>query len=73
MWSKNDFIHKMKIVLKELRETFVGLKIFQHAKLNTNEIFMTPLKAGTHLSALSQPGRQANDYPPKNNHRIERI
>ncbi len=25
--SKNDFIHKMKIVLKELRETYVCLKI----------------------------------------------
>ncbi len=25
--SKNDFVHKMKICLKELRETFVALKI----------------------------------------------
>jgi len=25
--SKNDFIHKMKICLKELRETFVALKL----------------------------------------------
>ncbi len=35
--SKNDFIHKMKVVLKELRETFVGLKIIQRTKLYTNE------------------------------------
>ena len=31
--SKKDFIHKMKIVVKELRETFVCLKIIQKAKL----------------------------------------
>ncbi len=32
--SKNDFIHKMKIVLKELRETYVCLKINQfHVKI----------------------------------------
>ena len=27
--STNDFVHKMKISLKELRETFVSLKIIQ--------------------------------------------
>ena len=27
--SRKDFIHKMKIALKELRETFVALKIIQ--------------------------------------------
>ena len=27
--SRRDFIHKLKIVLKELRETFVGLKIIE--------------------------------------------
>ena len=31
--SKKDFIHKMKIVLKELRETFVCLKIIHKTKL----------------------------------------
>lgn len=31
--SRKDFIHKMKVVLKELRETFVCLKIIYHAKL----------------------------------------
>jgi len=34
--SSNDFIHKMQIVLKELRETFVNLKIIFGAKLNSN-------------------------------------
>ncbi len=31
--SRRDFIHKMKIVLKELRETFICLKIIQRIKL----------------------------------------
>ncbi len=31
--SRKDFIHKIKIVLKELRETFVALKIIHNAKL----------------------------------------
>ena len=35
--SKRDFIHKMKIVLKELRETFICLKILRKTKLFKNE------------------------------------
>ena len=31
--SRKDFVHKIKIVLKELRETFVCLKIIRRAKL----------------------------------------
>ncbi len=31
--SRRDFIHKIKIVLKELRETFVCLKIIYRTKL----------------------------------------
>ena len=34
--SKRDFIHKMKIVLKELRETFICLKILYKTKLFKN-------------------------------------
>ncbi len=35
--SNNDFIHKMKIVLKELREPLVCLKIIYQAKLYSSE------------------------------------
>jgi len=35
--SRKDFIHKMKVVLKELRETFVCLKIIFRTKLFKNE------------------------------------
>ncbi|AHW59836.1 four helix bundle protein [Draconibacterium orientale] len=33
--SKKDFIHKMSVCLKELRETFVAIKIIKYSKLLT--------------------------------------
>jgi len=35
--SRKDFIHKMKIILKELRETYVCLKIVHQSKLFKKE------------------------------------
>ncbi|MCK4639814.1 MAG: four helix bundle protein [Candidatus Marinimicrobia bacterium] len=35
--SRKDFIHKMKVILKELRETFVCLKIIHQSKLYKTE------------------------------------
>ena len=35
--SRRDFIHKMKIVLKDLRETFICLKIIYRSKLYKTE------------------------------------
>ena len=35
--SRNDFIHKMSVVLKELRETHSNLKIIQRANLYLKE------------------------------------
>ncbi|MEM7185128.1 MAG: four helix bundle protein, partial [Bacteroidota bacterium] len=34
--SRRDFVHKMKICLKELRESQVNLKILEQAKLINN-------------------------------------
>jgi four helix bundle protein len=31
--STNDFLHKIQVVLKELRETFVALRIIQEAEM----------------------------------------
>lgn len=39
--SRKDFVHKMKIALKELRETFVCLKIIYKAKLYKSKDKMT--------------------------------
>ena len=36
--SRKDFIHKMKVVLKELRETFICLKIIHKTNLYKTEI-----------------------------------
>ena len=38
--SRKDFIHKMKVALKELRETFVCLKIIDRTKLYKYETKM---------------------------------
>jgi four helix bundle protein len=38
--SRKDFIHKMKISLKELRETFICLKIISSTKLYSSEIII---------------------------------
>jgi len=44
--SKNDFIHKLQIILKELRETVVNLKIINRASLLTEEEDINKLKYG---------------------------
>jgi four helix bundle protein len=36
--SRKDFIHKIQIVLKELRESLICLKIINKAKLSVNEL-----------------------------------
>ena len=35
--SRKDFIHKMKVILKEFRETFICLKIIHRSKLYKTE------------------------------------
>jgi four helix bundle protein len=51
--SKNDFIHKIKIVLKELRETQVCLKIIHKAKLfKSEDELKVVLKEATELVAI---------------------
>ncbi|MGC4040832.1 MAG: four helix bundle protein [Flavobacterium sp.] len=42
--SKKDFIHKMGICLKELRETFNCLKIIEKADLSSNKELIIKLK-----------------------------
>lgn len=42
--SKKDFIHKMGICLKELRETFNCLKIIEKAKLTSNNELNNKIK-----------------------------
>ncbi len=51
--SRNDFVHKMKLALKELRETFVNLKIIKRAKLcNNDEKMEKVIKENNELIAI---------------------
>ncbi len=51
--SNKDFIHKIKVVLKELRETFVALKIIKRANLYKNkERQETAMKENNELIAI---------------------
>jgi len=52
--SKNDFIHKMKIGNKELRESSINLRIIDRAKLlkNHSEILNKGMKETNELIAI---------------------
>jgi len=51
--SKKDFIHKIKVVLKELRETFICLKIIHRTKLfKTEKKIITALKENNELISI---------------------
>lgn len=51
--SRKDFIHKIKVVLKELRESFVCLKIINKARLYKTKIKIdTALKENDELISI---------------------
>lgn len=51
--SRNDFIHKMKIILKELRETFICLKIIRKKPLiEPSTIYDSVYKENNELIAI---------------------
>ncbi|WKZ60600.1 MAG: four helix bundle protein [Cyclobacteriaceae bacterium] len=51
--SRNDFIHKIKVVLKELRESHVALRIIHRSKLfSSEEKILHALKEANELIAI---------------------
>ena len=42
--SRKDFIHKFKVILKELRETLIGIKIVERASLHQDHRFLNQVK-----------------------------
>ncbi len=51
--SRKDFVHKIKIVLKELRETFICLEIIKRTNLCNNELKMrTAIKENDELISI---------------------
>lgn len=45
--SRSDFVHKMKICLKELRESYICLKIIHQSSLIIDEAFLNEVMAET--------------------------
>ncbi len=50
--SRADFMHKIKVVLKELRETYVGMKILYSLNTDPSFNFETVLKECNELIAI---------------------
>lgn len=51
--SPKDFVHKMQIVLKELKETWVALRIVEKSKLHSNqELFFKVLDECNQLISI---------------------
>jgi len=50
--SRADFIHKVKIILKELRESFVCLKILKRKEYLPEDILLPILKEADELIAI---------------------
>ena len=55
--SKKDFLHKMRVVLKELRETIINLKIIHLSKLlNSEELLLKVKKENNELISIFVTG-----------------
>ena len=50
--SRKDFIHKLKICLKELRESMVWMKFIDRMKLDTTEDFQSTMKEVNELISI---------------------
>jgi four helix bundle protein len=50
--SRKDFIHKIKIVLKELRETFNNLRIIKLANIIESDLLEIALKENNELISI---------------------
>ena len=50
--SRKDFIHKVKVSLKELRETYSGLRIIQKLSENRNEEITLMIKENNELISI---------------------
>lgn len=52
--SRKDFVHKIKILLKELRESRVGLKILKELKIGHQDYLNSILSENSELIAIFQ-------------------
>jgi len=71
--SGRDFVHKLGICLKELRETFINLRIIDGAGLHADQNIVNNLKAESNelisifMKSIETSKRKQGTLPPKTN------
>jgi len=69
--SPKDFVHKLGICLKEMRETFINLRIIDGAKLHADQQFLNQLKTECNelisifVKSIETSKRKHGNLPPK--------
>jgi len=71
--SGRDFVHKLGICLKEMRETFINLRIIDGAKLHGDQQLVNSLKTESNelisifVKSIETSKRKQGTLPPKTN------
>jgi four helix bundle protein len=69
--SGKDFVHKLGICLKEMRETFINLRIIDSAKLHADQQLLNQLKTECNelisifVKSIETSKRKQGTLPPK--------
>jgi four helix bundle protein len=69
--SPKDFVHKLGICLKEIRETFINLRIIDGAKLHADQQLLNQLKLECNelisifVKSIETSKRKQGTLPPK--------
>lgn len=69
--SPKDFVHKLGICLKEMRETFINLRIIDGAKLHGDQQLLNQLKTESNelisifVKSIETSKRKNGTLPPK--------
>lgn len=69
--SPKDFVHKLGICLKEMRETFINLRIIDGAKLHGDQQLLDQLKTESNelisifVKSIETSKRKQGTLPPK--------
>ena len=69
--SPKDFVHKLGICLKEMRETFINLRIIDGAKLHSDQQLLDQLKTESNelisifVKSIETSKRKQGTLPPK--------
>ena len=71
--SGRDFVHKLGICLKEMRETFINLRIIDGANLHADQQLVNSLKTESNelisifVKSIETSKRKQGTLPPKTN------